>query len=123
MAEPQDSAEPRSIIEALSSLNAKEWMNVMKDEMESMRTNQVQDFVDLPVGCKPLGTNEFSRSSEKQMDLLRCIRHASWQNNTPSKRTYGEKRERLRENFLPVVRFSSIRMILALVTRMDLELL
>ncbi|PKI49658.1 hypothetical protein CRG98_029903 [Punica granatum] len=47
---PQDDGEPRSIQEALSSPVRKEWTNAMSDEMESMRTNQVWDLVDLPPG-------------------------------------------------------------------------
>ena len=77
--------EPRSVIEVLSSPNAKEWMDTMKDEVESIRTNHVYNLVDLPV-ARPLGTNGFSRSSEKWMDLLRGIRHASWRKDTPSER-------------------------------------
>jgi len=41
MVAPQDSAESGSVNEALSILDAMEWMDTMKDEMESMRTNHV----------------------------------------------------------------------------------
>jgi len=47
MVAPHDNAEPRSVNEALHSPNIKEWMDVMKDEIimkdeiESMQTNQL----------------------------------------------------------------------------------
>ena len=54
MVAPQDSAEPRSVNEALCDLNAKEWMDTMKNEMEFMRTNQIWDLGDLPAGYKAI---------------------------------------------------------------------
>jgi len=68
--ESHHSAEPRSVKETLSGPNAREWIDTMKDEKESMRTNQDWDLVILPVDTKLMGINGFSRSSEKQMDLL-----------------------------------------------------
>ena len=44
----QNDDEPKTVQEALSSSVSDEWMKVMNDEMESMRTNQVWDLVDLP---------------------------------------------------------------------------
>ena len=41
--------------EALSSSVSDEWMKAMNDEMESMRTNQVWDLVDLPSWRKVIG--------------------------------------------------------------------
>ena len=41
--------------EALSSFVNDGWMKEMNDEMESMRTNQVWDLVDLPSGRKAIG--------------------------------------------------------------------
>ena len=40
---------------ALSSSINDEWMKAMNDEMESMRTNQVWDLVDLPSVRKAIG--------------------------------------------------------------------
>ena len=44
----QNDDEPKTVQEALSSSVSDEWMKAMNDEMESMRTNQVWDLVDLP---------------------------------------------------------------------------
>ena len=46
----QDDDELRTVQEALSSSIGDEWMKAMNDEMESMRTNQVWDLVDLLSG-------------------------------------------------------------------------
>ena len=51
----QDDDEPKTVQEALSSSVSDEWTKAMNDEMESMRTNQVWELVDLPLGCKIIG--------------------------------------------------------------------
>ena len=51
----QDDTELRSYDEAMSSPACNEWMTDMKDEMESMRTNQVWELVDLPHRRKSIG--------------------------------------------------------------------
>ena len=50
----QNDDEPKTVQEALSSSVSDEWMKAMNDEMESMRTNQVWDLVDLPSGRKAI---------------------------------------------------------------------
>ena len=41
MIAPHDDEEPKNVNEALSDPKAKEWIKAMKEEMESMKTNQV----------------------------------------------------------------------------------
>ena len=48
----QDEDEPRNVTEALSGPDKENWTNAMEDEMESMRSNQVWELVDLPKGRK-----------------------------------------------------------------------
>ncbi len=50
-----DDDEPRTVQEALSSSAKDEWIKAMNDEIESMRTNQVWDLVNLPLGRKAIG--------------------------------------------------------------------
>jgi hypothetical protein len=45
-----DDNEPRTVQEALSSFVKDEWIKAMNDEIESMKTNQVWDLVNLPPG-------------------------------------------------------------------------
>jgi len=40
--------EPTSFQEAIDSLNHKEWMEAMRDEMDSTVRNKVLELVDLP---------------------------------------------------------------------------
>ena len=52
---PLEIEEPTSYVEAVDSPNNKEWMDAMKDELESMARNKVWDLVDLPPGRKVIG--------------------------------------------------------------------
>ena len=63
----QDDDEPKTVQKVLSSSVSDEWMKAMNDEMESMRTNQVWDLVDLPSGRKAIGTNGFLKSNARRM--------------------------------------------------------
>uniref|UniRef100_A0A2N9ER43 Integrase catalytic domain-containing protein n=1 Tax=Fagus sylvatica TaxID=28930 RepID=A0A2N9ER43_FAGSY len=65
----QDDTEPRSYDEAMSSPACNEWMTAMKDEMESMRTNQVWELVDLPPGRKSIG-NKWVLKIKRKADAM-----------------------------------------------------
>lgn len=51
----QDDDEPKTMQEALLSFVSDKWMKAMNDEMESIRTNQLWDLVDLPSRRKAIG--------------------------------------------------------------------
>ena len=44
----QDDEEPKSINEALTCSAKEKWLKAMEEEMESMRSNNVWELVDLP---------------------------------------------------------------------------
>ena len=44
--------DPTDTHEALSSLNADLWQEAIKDEMDSLESNNTQYLVDLSFGCK-----------------------------------------------------------------------
>ena len=50
-----DEEEPKTIQQILSDHKAKEWFEVMKEEMNSMESNRVWDLVDLPPSLKTIG--------------------------------------------------------------------
>jgi len=52
---PLELEEPTSFQEAIDSPNHKEWMEAMRDEMDSMARNKVWELVDLPPRCKSIG--------------------------------------------------------------------
>ena len=47
--------DPISVSQVKQSSDSKKWIEVMKDEMKSMKDNDVQDLVELLEGVKPIG--------------------------------------------------------------------
>jgi Reverse transcriptase (RNA-dependent DNA polymerase) len=51
----QDEEEPNNIRETLTCPAKEKWMKAMEEEMESMRSNNIWELVDLPEGRKAIG--------------------------------------------------------------------
>jgi hypothetical protein len=117
MVSSQDDEEPRTVQEALSSSANDEWMKAMDDEMESMRTNQVWDLVDLPPGRKAIGNKwvlKIKRKADGSIERYKARLVA---------KGYTQKEGvDYEETFSLVVRFVSVRLILAIVANLNLEL-
>ena len=47
--------DPISFSQVKQSSDSEKWIEVMKDEMKSMKDNGVWDIVELPEGVKPIG--------------------------------------------------------------------
>ena len=113
-----DEEEPKTIQEALFGPTSKEWIKAMKEEMNSMKSNQVWDLVDLPPGCKTIGKkwvlNNIKRKENGTIDIYKA-RLVAKSYTQQERIDYGDI-------FLSVVRFVSIRLILAIVAQIDLEL-
>ena len=113
----QGDDEPKTVQEALLSSVSDEWMKAMNDEMESMRTNKVWDLVDLLSRRKAIGNKwvlKIKRKADESIERYKTWLVAKW---------YTQKEGvDYEETFSPVVRFASIRLILAIVTNLDLEL-
>jgi len=114
---PLEIEEPTSYVEALDSPHHKEWMNAMRDELDSMAKNDVWELVDLPHGRKAIGNKWFfkvKRRADGSLDKLkaRLVMKGYTQ-------VEGVDHE---ETFSPVVRLSSVRLLLVLVAYLDLEL-
>ena len=113
----QDDDEPKTVQEALSSSDSDEWMKAMNDEMESARTNQVWDLVDLPLGRKKIGNIwvlKIKRKADGSIERYKAQLVA---------KGYTQKEGvDYEETFSPVVRFTSVRLILAIVANLNLEL-
>ncbi|KAK4406656.1 Retrovirus-related Pol polyprotein from transposon TNT 1-94 [Sesamum angolense] len=112
-----DIDEPATYEEIVTSPNANEWITAMKDEMSSMAKNNVWELVDLPTGHKTIGNKwvlKVKRKADGSIDKFKARLVA---------KGYTQKEGRdYEETFSLVVRFASVRLILAIVAHLDLEL-
>ena len=89
----------------------------MEKELESMRKNQFLDLVDLPSNWKAIGNKwvlKIKRKADGSIENYKAQLVAK--GNTQQEGIDYE------ETIYPVVRFTSIRLILAIVAHIDLEL-
>uniref|UniRef100_A0A2N9IG39 Integrase catalytic domain-containing protein n=1 Tax=Fagus sylvatica TaxID=28930 RepID=A0A2N9IG39_FAGSY len=103
--------------EALHSPDRDEWMTAMQEEMSSMDKNNVWELVDLSPGRKTIGNKwvlKVKRKADGSIDRYKARLVA---------KGYTQ-REGIdyEDTFSPVVRFASIRLILSIVAKQDLEL-
>jgi len=70
--------EPTSFKEAVDSPNHKEWMDVMKDEMDSMARNKVWELVDRPPQRKSIENKWVFKIKLGHMDLLTSSKLIWW---------------------------------------------
>ena len=109
--------EPASFNEALHSPDRDEWMTAMQEEMSSMDKNNVWELVGLPLGRKTIG-NKWVRKVKCKADgsIDRYKTHLVVKGCTQWEGIDYE------DTFSLVVRFASIRLILSIVAKQDLEL-
>ena len=99
------------------SPKAKEWFEAMKEEMNLMKSNRVWDFVDLSPGRKTIGNKwvlNIKHKADGTIDRYKA--------QLVAKGYIQQKGIDYEETFSPVVRVTSIRLVLAIMVRMDLEL-
>jgi len=112
-----DDDEPASYTEALSSVAKDEWLVAMQEEMSSMDKNKVWELVDIPPGRKTIGNKwvfKVKRKADGSIDKYKARLVAKGYTQREGI-DHGD-------TFSPVVRIASIRLILAIVAYMDLEL-
>ena len=109
--------EPKTINKALSSPAIDKWKNAMEEEMKSMKVNNVWTLVDLPKGRKAID-NKWVLKLKRKADgsVKRYKARLVTQGYTQQEGIDYE------ETFSPVVRFTSIRLLLSIVAHLDLEL-
>lgn len=112
-----DNSLPKATKEVLDSPEKELWMKAMRDEMTSIEKNDVWDLVDLPpqkkviksrwVYKKKIGSDGNTDRFKARLVAQGCTQRA------------GEDYD---ETFCPVVRFESVRTLLALAVNNDLQL-
>jgi hypothetical protein len=109
--------DPTSFKEAMKSRHSSKWLDAMKDEMKSMRTNDVWDLVEIPNGAKIVGykwvyKNKYDSKGNIERFKARLVAKG-----------FTEREEiDYTETFSPVSSQDSFRIIMALGTHYDLEL-
>ena len=112
------SGDPETFEEAMDSSYARSWMQAMMEEMDSLRKNKTWQLVDLPRGSRPIGSKwVFTRKegNSEQGGVRYKARLVA--------KGYSQKEGiDYSEIFSPVVRHTSIRVLLSIVAAQDLEL-
>lgn len=103
--------------EAMSSPESAEWKNAMSDEMNSLMENQTWTLVDLPNGKKPLKTKWVF--TVKRDTSGKLVRYKARLVAKGCSQQYGIDYE---ETFSPVVRYSTIRILIALAIKKGLKI-
>jgi hypothetical protein len=109
--------DPTSFKEAIQSDHSSQWLDAMKDEMESMSINDVWDLIEIPEGAKTIGCRwVYKTKHDSQGDIERFKARLVAKGFT--------QREGIdyNETFSHIPSKASFRIIMALVAHYDLEL-
>ena len=112
----QDTSEPASVQEALNGPKSHKWREAMQDEISVLHKNKVWDLVALPEGKKPIQSRWIFRkkiSSDGSVSSYKARFVAK-----DFQQTEGIDYDDI---FSPVVRFESVRTVLALAAENDLH--
>ena len=112
-----DDVESKSVQEALTCPTKDEWRKTMEEELESMWKNQVWDVVDLPSNRKTIGNKWVLKIKRKADGSIE-----NYKGRLVAKGYTQQEGINYEETFSPILRFTSIRLILARVAHMDLQL-
>ena len=109
--------DPESFSQAMSCKESELWYNAMKDEMSSMRCNDVWDLVELPNGVKTIGCKWVFKTKKDSLGNIERYKARLVAKGFTQKEGIDYT-----ETFSPVSKKDSLRIILALVAHFDLEL-
>ncbi len=99
--------------EALSSPQKAKWVKAMEKEMESLKTNEVWNLVELPVNRKAVGSKWVFRVKTDADGTVEP--HKARLVAQGFSQTFGDDYD---ETFSPVARFESVRTVIALLHSM-----
>jgi hypothetical protein len=104
-------------MEAMASSEKVKWINAMDKEMESLRKNDVWELVELPKDRKAIGSKwVFKLKTDSNGSVER---HKARLVAQGFSQKHGQDYD---ETFSPVVRFESLRTVIALAVQNDLQL-
>ncbi|RVX20257.1 Retrovirus-related Pol polyprotein from transposon TNT 1-94 [Vitis vinifera] len=109
--------DPESFSQAMSCKESELWYNAMKDEMSSMKCNDVWDLVELPNGAKTIGCKWVFKTKKDSLGNIERYKARLVAKGFTQKEGIDYT-----ETFSPVSKKDSLRIILALVAHFDLEL-
>ncbi|KAE8677858.1 cytochrome P450 71A9-like [Hibiscus syriacus] len=112
-----EDGEPSTYQEAINSSDASLWMMAMQEEIEAFHKNNTWDLVPLPQGRKPIGNKwvfKIKRNCDDQVERYRARLVVNG---------YAQKEGiDFNEIFSPVVRLTTVRVVLAMCATLDLHL-
>ncbi|KAD3067741.1 hypothetical protein E3N88_35621 [Mikania micrantha] len=109
--------DPTTFKDAMNCDQSTQWLDAMKDELKSMKTNNVWTLTELPTGAKPVGCKwVYKTKLDPNGNIERYKARLVAKGYT--------QREGIdyQETFSPVSRKDSLRIVMALVAHFDLEL-
>jgi len=110
--------EPKSYKNAIQSKEASEWLIAMNEEMQSLKKNQTWELVPLPKGVKPVGCKWVFKKKEGILD----VEPSRFKARLVAKGFSQKEGIDYHEVFSPVVKHKTIRVLLAMVSALDMEL-
>jgi len=112
-----EEGEPTTFLEAMQNPNAFMWMTTMKEEIDALHRNYTLELVALPTGQKAIGNKwvyKIKRDSSDQVEQYRARLVV---------KGYAQKEGvDFHDIFSPVVRLTTIRVVLAMCVVFDLHL-
>lgn len=111
-----DGGEPECFEEAMESEQKREWIDAMDDEMKSLHENHTYELVKLPKGKRALKNRWIYRVKQEHNSRLR------YKARLVVKGFSQRKGVDFDEIFSPVVKMSSIRVVMGLAASLDLEI-
>ncbi|WVY89808.1 hypothetical protein V8G54_035322 [Vigna mungo] len=112
-----DEGKPQSFVEAMKMKDKDKWLQAMEEEMQSLKENQTYDLVELPKERRALQNKwVFKLKNEENNPSPR------YKARIVVKGCNQKKGINFDEIFSPVVKMASIRAILGLATKLDLEI-
>lgn len=111
------SDDPSSREEAIKSHNGEKWVDAMKEELASFEANETWSLVDLPVGRKPIKTMWVFKTKRAEDGTV--VRHKA---RLVAKGCSQIEGIDYGETFSPVVRYGSIRILIALAAQRGLDI-